>query len=560
MKSLIRCLAVVLGVLALAGIPGMPATAYGQQPQTPTFTSKSELVLVPVIVRDKSGKHVSGLKASDFLLQEDGKNRQSALFEEVRTVGRIEAGRTPADNVYTNFLSADAQPRRLLIIAFDLINTPFLQQARARQELINFLSTAIKGDEPVALVTLTSSGVKQIHSFTTDPRVLVAALRRVSGRTSSMESTQLVADQTNETAFLPKDQKELTDEEKALNDFKTANAGTFARYQQKENIRQTLRSLEEIANAYAGLPGRKSLLWATSGFPFMMDDPSTLGGYDTSTVSWYQRVWRAMNQANMSIYPVDLKGVLNYAYDARFDASMRGPGRNLSLASASYQLMQDSMRSFANATGGTACLDRNDLMNCFKLAAEDSESYYLLGYYLGTEQRKPGWHKLKVTVSEGGYQVRARNGFYVGEQRELQKADLVTELGTALAAELDYTGIHFDLIWGEVSDAQSKPGVKHAAFDLSVLPAAINIDAANQNHMSVEFAALVNENHGKHVAEFSKNVTADLKPESADQVRKFGLRYRDRLEVPPGNYLVKFVIRDNSTGKMGTVSAPLQVR
>jgi len=543
-------------VLAFAA-PGFMQDVSGQASSDTTFVSRSELVLVPVVVKDKSGNHVAGLKKSDFAVLEDGKSKGISLFEEVRTTGKIEVARGRAEGQFSNFVAADESPRRLLIIVFDTINTPFLQQARAREELIDFLSKSLKHDEPVALVSLGSTGVRQIHPFTTDSKVLVAALLRVKARSAPLEGADLAA--ASNASFTPTQESDIDTETNAIKEFQNEGPGDFVRFRQKENVRETMRGMQEIAHAYAGVPGRKSMIWATSGFPFLLDDPRSLIGFDASMIDSYERTWKALNQANIAVYPVDLKGVLNYVYEERFDPSLRMPRRSASIAAERHQQQQTSMQSFANATGGRACLDRNDLGKCFDLASEDSEAYYLIGYYLGNEQRKAGWHKLKVEV-RGDHRVRARSGFYVADQKAVKSADLKQELGTALAANLDYTGIHFDLKWGETVEAATKPGSKKQAFSLTITPSAISIDEANNNHMNVEFAALVNDDKGKYVTEIAKHVTADLKKESVAQIRKSGLAYRHYLELAPGNYTVKFVVRDNASGRMGTVSAPLAVQ
>ena len=210
----------------------------------------------------------------------------------------------------------------------------------------------------------------------------------------------------------------MTNEEQQLEDFQRDNEAAINAFQQKNAISDTLAALEQIAQAYAGLPGRKVLIWASGGFPFLIEDPHSVIGMSTELVSSYERTWRALNAANIAVYPVNAEGLVNSTY-AAFDVTKRnapnfGPPRlGRPPAYDSVQQTRDTMKSFAEATGGKPCLDRNDLATCFNQATKDSDFYYMLTYYLPEEDRKPGWHKLKVSVNRKDISVRARSGFFV---------------------------------------------------------------------------------------------------------------------------------------------------
>ena len=149
------------------------------------FTARSELVLIPTLVTDKSGNHISGLKKEDFRVLENGAEQKIATFEEITSdAQRLSRPRNP--NEFSNSLASGPSARRMTLIVLDLINTPFLDQAYARKDLLKYLTQSVDQREPTALYTLTRSGIHVIHDFATDPRVLVAALHRVKGDTSQM--------------------------------------------------------------------------------------------------------------------------------------------------------------------------------------------------------------------------------------------------------------------------------------------------------------------------------------------------------------------------------------
>ncbi len=530
----------------------MTAAALAQQQPTTTIVKNAELVTVPVVVTDKSGHPVRGLTREDFTIFEDGRTqRPVSLFEELQGLERPRMqGSNNGD--FSNFAAADERPYRLTIIVLDLVNTPFSSQARARDQLLTYLSKNLQPDEPIALLTIGRRGLQQIHAFTTDPQVLIAALKKVTGKISPME----------EAAAMRADAEEFQSELSQINSFRGDSVGLFSDYQQREAIRITMEAMEQIAQAYAGLPGRKALLWASSGFPFLLEDPLNTNSFGTDMIYRYERAWKALNAGNIAVYPVDAEGLYN-PDRAAFDVARRSAPpmiRPNTPTSDTYYLRQATFQNFADATGGRPCYGRNDLANCFAQAARDSDAYYLLGYYLPENERKPGWHKLKVTVAKNDVVVRARGGFLIPENKPASEENLKTELATALISPVDYTGLHMFAKWTE-----QKPDLKDTAkvvqkFEVSLAPNALTIDPGNNNHLSVDIAAMAFTEKGKNVAEVWKKLDGKMKPESVAEIRKNGFGYRDAIVLPKGNYTVKFVVRDNLSGKMGTVSAPIQVK
>jgi VWFA-related protein len=442
-----------------------------------------------------------------------------------------------------------------------MVNTPFTAQAHARDELLKFLVSNVRGDQPTALLIIGRTGLKQIHAITTDPQVLVAALKRVSGQSSTAD--------TLAGSAIDADNNALLDESNQLSDFRKQSDGLIGDFQQRDAIRITLSALEQIGQAFSGVAGRKSLIWASSGFPFLLEDRSSVLGFGTDTVGDYDRTWRVLNSANIAVYPIDALGLSNSVYNQQFDATRRmvtrptGPGSRFPNNAPRYDFYrqtQDTLRAFASATGGVACLDRNDLAKCFLEAQEDSDSYYLLGYYLPPDQRKPGFHKLKVSLDQKHLQVRARSGFLIPDPTVVQQDDTrKSEVLTALASPVDYTNLHLLVNWGEVKPDKAHPDHIQTRFLLSVPPNSVTIDSALNNHISIDIAALALNSTRKEAGEFSKTVDAKLKAQTVELIRTSGLQFSDMLSLPKGKFTVRFVVRDNLGGRIGTVTAPLEV-
>src|ERR1700722_1621042 len=147
------------------------------------FTARAELVLLPTLVTDKSGNHISGLTKEDFTVFENGAPQPIATFEEIKSdPTRLSRPRNPGE--FSNAMAGETSNRRITLMVLDLLNTRFVDQAYARKDLLKYLTQSVDQREPTALYTLTRSGIHIVHDFTTDPRVLVAALHKVKGDTT----------------------------------------------------------------------------------------------------------------------------------------------------------------------------------------------------------------------------------------------------------------------------------------------------------------------------------------------------------------------------------------
>ena len=155
MRRVHACFAIA-GVILLLTSPLKTQTT---QSNATTFASSTELVLVPTVVSDKSGIHIPGLQKDEFALRQDGKSHPIAVFEEVKT-NAARLHRSEGQNgTFSNFESGSSDNHRLNIIVLDFVNTPFPDQANARNELLKFLSEVAESGEPMCLLALTRGGL-----------------------------------------------------------------------------------------------------------------------------------------------------------------------------------------------------------------------------------------------------------------------------------------------------------------------------------------------------------------------------------------------------------------
>lgn len=522
--------------------------------QAPTFTARTELVIVPTLVREKSGAPITGLAKTDFTVLENGAERTIAFFEEIKSIPVRQQRRAVPAGEFSNYLVNDAAPRRLTVIVMDSINTKFSDRSYAQEQVLKFLGEMAGSHEPIALLQLQRGGVRIIHDFTTDPAVLAQVLRRSrAGAESPVADTQ---------ESLP--DATVLAESQAFASMLDNMEQNYLAAQRMLAATLTLDGLQQVARAYAAIPGRKSLIWASGGFPFSIDDLSNLlagnaplrPSYQSDILPLYEKTWQALNDANIALYPVDVRGLVAGGLSVARHVTASNLQTAERRASFAHQDTLTTFEQFADMTGGKAYFNTNDLVRAFHESVDDSASYYLVGFYLPSEDRKPGWRKLQVKVKAAHAQVRARSGFYVMPEDKDKTKSKENDIALALSSPLDFTAVPVVARWTETTPSGDK---KRTGFEL-ILPAnAALVVETDQNHMSIDFDAAAREPNGKIAASNGRTLDAHLKPESLQQIRSSGITYKGALDLSPGQYTVRFVVRDNLSGRMGTVAAPLTV-
>ena len=220
--------------------------------------------------------------------------------------------------------------------------------------------------------------------------------------------------------------------------------------------------------------------------------------------------------------------------------------------------MKDTFNTFAHATAGRAYYNGNDLPGALQQAAEDNSSYYLLGYYLNRQNKKLGWHKLSVKVKREGVQTLARTGFFLAPPGPHPPDDDKDEMQTALDSPLDYTAIPIAAKWQQIQ-AGTEAGKKKATFILTMPGNFAEVDENDRNHFSLDFWSAARTQTGTLAGDTEQTMEGHLKPEALERFRSKGTDYRGALTLAPGEYLVRFVVRDRLSGRMGSVAAPLKV-
>jgi VWFA-related protein len=525
-------------------------------PDQPVLHSSTELILIPAVVHDQQGSHISNLQKDDFVVLQDGKPQKIAIFEEIKaTTTPIEKPKAE-EREFTNILRQDSSSKRLTVIALDLLNTDFIHQARMRQQVVESLLNNIKPDEMIALVKIHSQGLTVVHDFTHDSQELLAGLKV----TLAKEKGELPGSQSAKLGDLPLEggparaasSLGMSASPQEVADFIDLFSAPAVYARESSFILQTLESLEHLAQSLAGIPGRKSLIWLTGEFPLDLDRDSPI--LEGQASEHYRRTIRALNDANIAVYSVDVRGISRVGTREAADASTRHDFWNPEdpieeSLNATVQTI-NSLETFAAATGGKAFYNRNDISAALRDALNDSASYYMLGYYLDRAHTAAGWRRLDVKLHRKGASVRSREGFFARPASATQ-SEANAEMSSAAQSPLDYTALPMTVKWTETGEADPRSGARKIGFEVVLPGGAASVE---NGRFQLEFVAMARDLAGKTVAELSQTIRGP----ATDQLRN-GFTYRNAAILSPGEYQVRFVFRDSLSGQIGSVLAPLRV-
>ena len=580
---IVFCAAVWLSARAQENKQEEKPAAPKEQPYK--LSVRTNLVLVPVVVTGRDGQHVTGLKQEDFEVKEDGAVQKIVRLDELSADSGTLPPSSVEGNKFSNEMSGD-HPKKLEIIAIDQINTPFANRADAQRGILGFLQKNVDANTLLALVAFRTDGVHVIHNFTADPSILVAAVKKVQPVVDARDTlTQNVTNDLSQADIEAAQIQALFSGGPIPGAISNAQAVLAARaaidagHAQVDSSRQTqgalitLECLQQVAQYFNGVPGRKSLIWASSAFPFSTGSSITDLTRGTTYNDW-QQTFKVLQDSNVSVYPVDVSGLVPSANInslnaldsnairtsgpeggvAARGAAMRGcleEGRCIDYTEARH----DTMRQLADMTGGQPFYNSNNGAELFRRAAEDASQYYLLAYYT-KPSAKPGWRKLSVKVHQDGTRVRSRSGFFFHNPDSDSETVRGAEEMMALDSEFDFRALPITGVWEQVERAGNQRKVH---FQLNIPPGVSTVEADNGNHISFDFRVAAKKAGGQVAANIGQRLDTKLDKDAANQVQTQGLGYANVLTLDPGEYKVHFVVRDNLRGALGSIVVPLKV-
>jgi VWFA-related protein len=609
-----------LGITALTAV--FATALIGQSTDTTssvpenTLKVSSRAVLVDVIVTDKNGNAVKGLKQGDFRVLEQGKKQSISYFEEhtadlLARRGQNRAFPQMPPNVFTNF-SPLATPPAVDILLLDALNSPMSDQMYLKKAAQHYLKT-LKPGSRIAIFTM-SMKLSFIQGFSDDPVVLATALGyRKNDR--------------SEPAVLLQSQAETYAQGKTIEMMVAMEAGggnslifsvspysiaAFQQFLQETRYAQdsdreyrTLQNLNELAAFLGSFPGRKNVIWMSGSFPVELFGQTAMR-FEGSI----EKTVNLLSAARVAIYPVDVRGTnvpVLYTAENTFDPTITGapqllgppPAVTAENPSAGQgglsQMLQDesekknssdtTMDMLALQTGGKAFYNQNDLSGIIGKVTDQSSDFYTLSYSPNDTEMDGVYRKIEVKVGDGEhYTLSYRRGYFARDE-DLPGASQARQAEAARSAAQDPT--KFDplepfMAFGmpqseqilyktlvqrkdstDPATAQTKPSLKGPtdrysvdfAVDLDDLHLTLDPDGLHKGTLNLSM--IVYDKYGQVTSREDHLVRLEIKPDAYSVFKKTGLQMHGQVMVPRGQYWLRTGVYDEGSHKVGTLEIPL---
>jgi hypothetical protein len=331
----------------------------------------------------------------------------------------------------------------------------------------------------------------------------------------------------------------------------------------ESRVRMTAQALEAIANHVARLPGRKNLVWVSAAFPMALNmnliNP-LLQRHDFNTE--LRRAVRAVNEANMAIYPVDARGLIGFS---SFEGTQAGPTPSAALfpqrrpseaASPTDHFPEgiEAMNELAGRTGGRAFYNSMDLKGAVRKAMQDSDVTYTLGFYPDPNSLDNKFHDIKVQVDRKGVDVRYRKGYFAFSDEPHSGQQLREELADALWSPLDATAIPLIMRVERVDEPEPNLLRTYLAADIRSLTL-----EQKDNHWigGADVMLIQQDKTGKIIDSSLQTMNLDLDKANYEKVLKTGMPLGKYLRPKAGLSNVRAIVLDRASGKVGSLIVPV---
>lgn len=555
----------------------------------PTIRITTHLVLVDVVVTDKAGKPVTDLKAQNFKVEENGKPQDIAVFSS--PVERTAPGPSSLPpGIYSNRPEYRTPPQAASVILLDAVNTPFKDQAYARSQMLKYLKEQFQPDQRMAIFTLTDS-LRELQDFTSDPHILQAALEHYSPQEQKLAKaatpdlpntpTAPVSVAGNSVQYgspvTPMNSAILASY--GLQQFQAAQAS----YAEERRVEITLNAMDVLARALAGIPGPKSVVWLTASFPFTLIpqnrdvsgaeladvlpgmDQERLGARAAGSVAAAQRQSHSQDiqqtaarlaSAQVAIYPVDVRGLVSGMEASMGDMASYQPLQAGDLAQARTAQLSDSqgtLREVARETGGKAFVNQNEIKDSVALVLQNTGASYTLGYYPSDRKWNGKYRSISVKVDRDKVNVRHRTGYFAIDPSQFKGKDADRVLAAALVQSVPATLVAFSARVKPPAENKGKLGVDFLV-DANTFSAE---DAKGGKKIDVSFYAALFSSAGKMLKNASMRANQTLSADDYQQVMQRGMLLHMDLDPQKDAKDLRLAVRDNRTGYVGTIDAPL---
>jgi len=440
-----------------------------------------QVVEVSIVATDAKGARAEGLTAADFRVWDDGKEQTIASFQKLDSRTNLAPTGLPP-NTYSNRIGNQGQPQVLSMILLDAIHTNWINQNFAQRAVETILGQ-IEPGERVAIYAI-GRDFRVIHDFSSDRQSLLNEIKAYH-----------------------------VDPQLFLRDLRFNG----------DDMRYTLDAMKALADHVKGVPGRKNLIWLSVAFP-----PITAAQFVSSPMN---EAITALNNANVSLYPVDPSGLVGLASSPNIGA----------------------MINIAAATGGKAYYDRNDLDRGVRLALDDTRETYLLTYSPKTIAQDGAYHAIRVQTTRPGVELRYRRGYNAPGREEPAGAELTDRLASVVSSPLDVSSIGI-----RATVNQAPGGGNELSAVLHIDPADLELTPIGAKWTgALRLEAVQTSATGERLGGVTQSAAINLQPATYRRALAQGLDFHMKFKRQPAAVAVRIGVVDERGGNAGSLSVPL---
>jgi VWFA-related protein len=523
--------------------------AQDQQPASDAQSSytlkvNSNLVLTNVVVRDrKTGELVRDLKASDFQILENNKPQSIVSFDfesvdQAAPLNEATVNGKSANSILGTMnraaTSEQLRNHRLIVLFFDITSLQPEDLDRAQDAARKYINNQMHPADLVAVVSL-GNALSLDQDFTASKQLLLNAINAYSG--TQGEGFQAGA---NGTSNQTEDTTAFTADEQEYNDV---------------NTDRELFAFEDIAHSLAYINEKKSLIYFS-------------GGLQRDGIENQASIHAAVNaavRANMSIYSVDSRGLdaISPLGDAS-TGSLRGTSAYSGAAvqnnlDANFN-SQEILGTLSADTGGKAFLDDNDFSSAFQRVQQDTSAYYVLGFRSTNPLQDGRYRRLTVKINRPNVKLEYRPGYYApADYKHANRDERERQLQEQLATDLPATDVEVFLqaYYFRSDNGNGQPRF-YVPVSLIVPSSQIPfVKGGDKSKATLDIIGQLKNSAGQDMAEIRQ--TVKLNVDESQQLARKNIQYTTGFNLPLGKYHLKFVVRENETGRMGSFETDINL-